>query len=101
MQGAKFNLEYAQSIPALKSSVTAVQSDPAAVLSLLTNNIDYDFASAAWFLTTQCAPDVRQGLQNGGFVGFTAYVGCTGTSMSDDRSKYYTAAGKALGVSTT
>ncbi|KAL2037692.1 hypothetical protein N7G274_009637 [Stereocaulon virgatum] len=55
MQGPKFNVEYAQSLPALKASLPA-GNDPAAVLALLVANIDYDFASAAWFLTTQCAP---------------------------------------------
>ena len=98
MQGPKFNVQYAQSLPALKASLPA-GNDPATILALLVANIDYDFASAAWFLTTQCTPSVRDGLKKGGLAGFTAYVGCIGAPMADDRTAYYKAAAKAFGVS--
>ena len=98
MQGPKFNVEYAQSIPGLKANLPM---DPAAVLALLVANIDYDFASAAWFMTTQCTSTVRGGLKNGGMAGFTAYVGCIGAPMASDRTSYYVAAAKAFGVNSS
>lgn len=98
MQGPKFNVEYAQSIPGLKANLP---TDPAAVLALLVANIDYDFASAAWFMTTQCTSTVRDGLKNGGMAGFTAYVGCIGAPMASDRTSYYVAAAKAFGVNSS
>ncbi|KAI4155349.1 MAG: hypothetical protein L6R39_001271 [Caloplaca ligustica] len=45
MQSPAFNLQYAQSIPALKDKLAAAGGDPKTVLALLTANEEYDFVS--------------------------------------------------------
>ena len=48
MQSPRYNLMYAQSIPALNPYLDKIDtSDPAAVLTLLTTYSNYDFGSAA------------------------------------------------------
>ena len=103
MQSKAFNDKYAQSIaagnPAFKQKLAGVSaSDPDAVVSLLVSYKDYDFGSAAWFLTSQCDKSVVQGLQQAGDKSFAAYLGCIGTSPSSDRTAYYNRALAALGV---
>ena len=102
MQSPKYNLMYAQSIPALGPYLQKTDiSDPNAVLDLLTTYIDYDFGSAAWFLTSQCDQSVRGGLQSGSAAGFSAYIACIGTAETSDRNAYYQRAVTALGVTTS
>ena len=102
MQSPKYNLMYAQSIPALSSYLQKINTaDPKAVLNLLVTYINYDFGSAAWFLATQCDQSVRTGLQSGSAAGFTAYIACIGTTETSDRDAYYQRATSALGVKTS
>ena len=102
MQSPKYNLMYAQSIPALGPYLQKTDtSDPKAVLDLLTTYINYDFGSAAWFLTSQCDHSVRSGLQSGSAAGFSAYIACIGTTETSDRHAYYQRAVTALGVTTS
>jgi hypothetical protein len=55
------------------------------------------FASAAWFLVTQCPPEVRTQLQTGSDAGWAAYITtCLGTEPGP-RQAYWQAAVKALG----
>ena len=99
MQSPKYNLEYAQSIPALKPNMSQIDtSDVKAVLNLLTYYSNYDFGSGAWFLATQCDQRVRSGLQSGSAAGFSAYIACIGTTETSDRDAYYQRAKTALGV---
>ncbi|MCJ1479707.1 hypothetical protein MMC13_008393 [Lambiella insularis] len=102
MQSASFNLLYAKSIPALTASVTGITGGLAAgalsseqlnqVRALLTSNDNYDFASAAWFLTTQCSAGVRAQLQTGTFKGWQSYiVDCVGTSTAGRQAVWETA----------
>lgn len=92
-----FNVKYAASIPALAAPLAAVSNEPDRVRALLTANDVYDFGSAAWYLKTQCGPDVRQNLASGGLDGFKAYVtGCLQTTITAERIAYYERATMAL-----
>lgn len=99
MQSAAFNVDYAQSITDLSASLAAAESSgPSGVRDLLISNDYHDFGSAAWFLTTQCGPDVKNELVAGGMTGFMAYLSCVGTSMTPDREAYWERANSALGT---
>ena len=99
MQSKDFNLKYAQSIPALSNKLAAAQADgPDGIVNLLVTYSDYDFGSAAWFLTSQCKPGVLDGLKTAGKDGFDAYLDCIGTTAVDDQTAYYNRALAALGV---
>ena len=99
MQMANFNLEYAQSIPAIKEEVLAANGDAGKILEILVSNGDYDFGSAAWFLTTHC-PHLRSGLASGTDEGWDAYVSWIGASPDDGRLDYWHKALKVLEVKT-
>lgn len=87
MQSPTFNAAYAASIPALASGVAAANGDPDAVLALLTVDA-YNFASGAWFLTSQCA-SIRSQLQGNTDAGFIAYMGCVEAPMTTARLDYW------------
>ncbi|MCJ1251561.1 hypothetical protein MMC30_008796 [Trapelia coarctata] len=108
MQAARFNILYASSIPALAAQVKAITGGAAtgrlsasqlnAVLALLTGNADYDWGSAAWFLTTQC-PGVRTGLQSATLASWQNYIqNCIGIAPTGDRQAGWTTAKQALGT---
>ena len=113
MQSAVYNLQYANSIPSLTSplatilvsngattaaSMTAEQMNN--MRALLTGSDTYDFASAAWFLTTQCSPDVRAGLKSGSLAGWQVYLSeCVGTRPTSDRQAIWSTAITVLGTS--
>ncbi|KAI4183927.1 MAG: hypothetical protein L6R41_005105 [Letrouitia leprolyta] len=100
MQYPQYNLKYAQSIPALKDKLAAAGTDPKAILSLLTANGEYDFGSAAWFLTTQCSETVRAGLKTGSLAGWQAYITqCIQTTTTPERQAYWQKAAKMMGLS--
>ena len=100
MQSPKYNLEYAQSIPALKDKLAAAGTDPKAVLALLTADGNLDFGSAAWFLTTQCHDDTRTALQAGTKAGWESYITtCVNTTVTPQREAYWNRAVMAFGVS--
>ena len=97
MQSAAFNLKYAQSMPQFASQLASA-AGPDAVLSLLVANPDVDFASAAWFLTTQC-PALKAELKSGSMAGWTTYItSCLGTTVTDDRHAYAQRAYQVLGI---
>lgn len=98
MQSAAFNLKYAQSIPAVASQLASGSAGPDAALNLLIANPYIDFASAAWFLTSQC-PSARPELQAGNMAGYITYVtGCLGTTVTDDRHAYAQRAYQVMGT---
>ena len=97
MQMPNYNLKYAQSIPAIQSQVAAANGDIGKILEILLSYGDYDFGSAAWFLTTQCA-NVRSQLASGSESGWEAYVTCIGADKNDGRLNYWHSATRALGV---
>ena len=97
MQSAAFNLKYAQSMPQFATQLASA-AGPDAVLNLLVANPDVDFASAAWFLTTQC-PAARPELASGNMAGWTTYItGCLGTTVTDDRHAYAVRAYQVFGT---
>lgn len=106
MQMASYNLMYAQSIPALKADADAIGTSTAAMSDAQLNDVlalvtvdEYNFASGAWFLATQCSQDVRNELATGTTAGFTAYMDCVGVSATSDRTAYWTRAQEAFGLS--
>ncbi|KAL3480654.1 hypothetical protein BJX99DRAFT_220002 [Aspergillus californicus] len=99
MQSPAFNKLYAESLPALKGRLDAVQDDPAALLDLLLEDKAVDFGSGAWFLKTQCEDSVREALQNDGEEGWKGYITeCVGTEANEGRRAYWVAAVEALGA---
>jgi hypothetical protein len=107
MQMANYNLLYAQSIPALSSQLSAITTssstnglsdDQLNDVRALVLTDEYSWASAAWFLTAQCA-NIRTSIQAGGQAGYTAYLSCVGTSATSDRLSYWNRANTALGIS--
>ncbi|KAI0965242.1 hypothetical protein F4678DRAFT_467791 [Xylaria arbuscula] len=101
MQMINFNIEYANSITALKDKVAALGTidtdDKKNQLLALVNVDKYNFGSGPWFLTTQC-PNVVKQLAAGTDAGFTAYMECVGVTAGDDRLAYWTRAKKAFSL---
>ncbi|KAI9040937.1 uncharacterized protein KD926_007611 [Aspergillus affinis] len=101
MQSPAFNAQYAASLTSIADQAVALAADPVGLLNLLVGDETIDFGSGAWFLTTQCTPDVRTQLQTGSAAGWAAFVsGCVGTDASGDRQAYWQRAAEALGVQT-
>ncbi|KAL4780534.1 hypothetical protein BJX76DRAFT_337626 [Aspergillus varians] len=99
MQSPAFNKKYAASIPELAGRFEAVKDQPAEVLDLLLEDVNVDFGSGAWFLTTECSKSVREGLQSGTEDGWKAFiVDCVGTEANQDRKDYWLKAVDALEV---
>ncbi|KAI1268786.1 hypothetical protein F5Y18DRAFT_167059 [Xylariaceae sp. FL1019] len=102
MQMIDYNVKYAESIPALKDKVAAI-GDPSTddkknqVLDLVTD-VNYNFGSGPWFLSTQCSKDVVEGLKVATDAAFAAYMGCVGVEATADRTAYWTAAKTAFGL---
>lgn len=92
MQSPAFNTKYADWIVAngadstiTTASVAAAANDPAALLNLI-NTDKWSFASAAWFLTTQCDASQVAALGDGSQASFESYLTqCVGTTVTDDR----------------
>ncbi|KAI1116794.1 hypothetical protein F5Y14DRAFT_33682 [Nemania sp. NC0429] len=100
MQMLSFNIEYAQSITALKEKVAAIAapaSAPDKVLDLLTDD-EYNFGSGPWFLKNKCAPSVADGLAQATDAAFDAYMACVGVSTTPERKAYWTRAKTAFGL---
>lgn len=108
MQMINYNLLYANSIPELSGKVTdliggAGAADPSVtqandIRGLLTEVDDFDFGSAAWFLTSQCSTAIRDELQSGSLEGWEQYISeCVGTEATADRQEYWSRAIAALG----
>ncbi|CAD0114757.1 unnamed protein product [Aureobasidium uvarum] len=94
MQSPAFNLKYAQWLAANRTdsglSLQQVQEaeaeGPVQVLALV-NNDRWGFASAAWFLVTQCDAEIRRGLAGLTEDGWNAYlIDCVGTTVTDERT---------------
>ena len=60
----------------------------------------YDFGSGAWFLKTQCSPEIQTGLAGGSLAGWQAYItGCVQTQANPERQAYWQRAMDALSKS--
>jgi hypothetical protein len=94
MQSPAFNLKYAQWLAAnmtnsgisLQQVEKAESEGPVQVLALV-NGERWSFASAAWFLATQCNGEISQGLAASTEEGWNTYLtDCVGTTVTDDRT---------------
>ncbi|KAK1149901.1 hypothetical protein N8T08_003457 [Aspergillus melleus] len=99
MQSPSFNAQYAASLSGIADQAVSLAADPAGLLDLLLADEANDFGSGAWFLTSQCTPDVRTQLQSGSMDGWASFIsGCVGTEASGDRQAYWQRAVEALGA---
>ncbi|KAK7932098.1 hypothetical protein PG985_002810 [Apiospora marii] len=102
MQMYNYNLQYAQSIPAIKSKASSfTENSPDAqkneLLAMITDD-KYNFGSAAWYFTTQCHQDVRDALAVGNDHGFGEYMKCVNVELTDARNAYWQRAKKAFNL---
>ncbi|KAH7143583.1 hypothetical protein EDB81DRAFT_500055 [Dactylonectria macrodidyma] len=104
MQTAGYNLLYAKSLDGVKDKVADIDSVDGLsddklneILALVTPD-EYNFGSGPWFLTTQCDASVRTQLDADIDAGFSAYMGCVGTTLTDERTAYLTRAKEAFGI---
>ena len=100
MQMAPFNEKYATALYGADkvAAAKAGQGGEDAVLALVQGDED-SFASAAWFLTTQCSPSIEEGLASGSAAGWDAYLTtCVGTTHTADRDPLWTKAKQVLGA---
>ncbi|KAF7945387.1 hypothetical protein EAE96_010162 [Botrytis aclada] len=101
MQMAKYNLQYAQSIPALKdplakittaTTIDGLSDDQLNAIRALVLVDEYTWGSTPWFLKTFCA-DARTALRSGTVDGWQAYMKCVGVDPADpERLAYWTKA---------
>lgn len=92
MQSPAYNLKYAQWLASVCKNcgisadqvAAADKSGPADVLALV-NGDQWGFGSASWFLKTQCDASILAGLADASEVSWEAYIGCIGTTVTDDR----------------
>lgn len=94
MQSPAFNLKYAEWLAAnmtdsgisMQQVQEAEEEGSVEVLALVNGN-RWSFASAAWFLTTQCNEEISQGLATSKEEGWETYLTeCVGTTVTDDRN---------------
>ncbi|KAH0371871.1 hypothetical protein KCU65_g1550, partial [Aureobasidium melanogenum] len=94
MQSPAFTLKYAEWLAAnmtdsgisMQQVQEAGKEGPVQVLALV-NGSRWSFASAAWFLTTQCNEEISQGLATSTEEGWETYMTeCVGTTVTDDRT---------------
>lgn len=93
MQSPAFNTKYADWIVAngddaniTQESVSAASAQGPANLLNLINTDKWGFASAAWFVSTQCDASYVQALSDGTQASFESYLtGCVGTTATSDR----------------
>ncbi|KAJ4296228.1 hypothetical protein N0V90_006273 [Kalmusia sp. IMI 367209] len=99
MQMAPFNDKYATDLfGADKAAQAQAEGGDDAVLALVQGD-EESFASAAWFVSTQCDEGIKTGLASGSMVGWDAYLTtCVGTTHTEDRDTAWTAAKQVLGA---
>lgn len=93
MQSPAFNEKYATWLSAVCANcISAAQVEqakaagPEAVLELVNGSL-WGFASAAWFLKTQCESSIQDGLAAGTEAGWTSYLEqCVGTTVTAERT---------------
>lgn len=96
MQSYNYNLQYAKSLFDAQKVAAAEAQGPDAVLQLVLGDNE-SFGSAAWFLSSQCSAEIRQGLASGSAEGWTAYLTqCVGTTDTADRDTVWKAALQAM-----
>lgn len=90
MQPASFNQKYAASLPELHPRYIQACNDSSLILDLLLSDPEWDFGSAAWYLTTQCTSEQRVSLQSGSDVAWEGYIrNCLGLAVTPQRREYW------------
>lgn len=108
MQMSPFNHKYALDVPELRDQAVAIAGDTADdalsddqkndILALVMPD-EYSFASAAWYLTTQCEASVRKSLADNGDEGFKAYLAdCVGVEAGEERLEHWKSTKAAFGL---
>ncbi|KOS17403.1 hypothetical protein ESCO_006441 [Escovopsis weberi] len=104
MQMPNYNLLYAKSLEPVAPHVAQYESVDGLsddqlnhILGYLTPDM-FNFASGAWFLTTQCDGSVRGALIDSPDDGFRAYMQCVGVEVSQDRLAYWQRAKQAFNI---
>ena len=93
MQSPAMNQKYAQSLG------LRVDGAPQDIADRVEGNPDFDFGSAAWFITSQCPTSIREAMWGGSEQGWEAYLTqCVRTIATDDRKQKWKAALQALGT---
>ncbi|KAF2397517.1 hypothetical protein EJ06DRAFT_464720, partial [Trichodelitschia bisporula] len=93
MQSPTYNSQYATAL--YGAAKVAAAGSPEAVLGLVTNDAD-SFASAAWFLTSQC-PQLQAAFGTQPEQTWVQYLTqCIGTTDNAQRDAYWVSAKKAL-----
>jgi hypothetical protein len=97
MMSSQFTSLYAQAtLPA--DQWAQVQGNGDAIIQALLPD-ELSFGSAAWFLTTQCSPQVRTALQSGSEDGARQFfTSCVYTSYGEDRATLWEAAHAQVGT---
>ncbi|KAI2635069.1 hypothetical protein GGS21DRAFT_91151 [Xylaria nigripes] len=103
MQMINFNVEFAESIPELLSAITqlgSIDSSDQMKNQLLDLVIDdkFNFRSGPWFLTSQCSKAVVDELASASDKAFADYMACVGTTLTPERTAYWTRAKTALNL---
>ncbi|KAI0490163.1 hypothetical protein F4859DRAFT_182478 [Xylaria cf. heliscus] len=114
MQMYKYNLLYAQSIPALSDKLNALGTPEALLVASdkqtmngvrdLVRADEYNFGSGPWFLTTQCTDpkattaSIISTLNSSPDDGFALYMACVGVGVTGPRNEYWTRAKQAFGI---
>lgn len=69
------------------AQVQAAQGKGVDAVLALVNGDQWGFASAAWYLDTQCDASIKQGLSAGTEQGWETYLtSCVGTTATEDRT---------------
>ncbi|KAI5458669.1 hypothetical protein BGZ63DRAFT_50825 [Mariannaea sp. PMI_226] len=107
MQMAPYNFEYGNCLPDVQQKISQAGFTSAdnlsddqlnEVLSWVTVD-EHNFGSAAWYITKKCPYSVREALKANIDAGFATYITeCVGTTLTDDRIKYLTAAKQAFAL---
>lgn len=107
MQMANYNLQYAQSIDALKPAVakittatttTGLSDDQKSQILTLVSVDEYTWGSAPWYYDTQCTEDIKGAVKKGDRAGWQAYMKCVGADSTDPkRLAYWTRAKNVMG----
>jgi hypothetical protein len=89
----EFIEKYATAVSGAEAVATAKATGVDAVLALVNSDDEKSFGSAAWFLTSTCAPEVRAGLVAQTTDGWHAFLTqCVGTTADPDRDVSWIAA---------
>lgn len=93
-----FIAKYVASMPQMAGEAAQAGNDPVKMLGLVLDD-GHSFGAGAWFVSSQCTPEVRRRLAEGTEEGWSMWIsGCVGTTVTDQRKQYWVKAKEALNV---